>query len=64
MLNKIIQWVAVALLERFLDWVKDYIKMREAEKKIKKDAKDRIDVVKQIKDRKERAKRLNDIINN
>jgi len=64
MLNKIVQWVAVALLERFLDWLKDYLKMKEAEKKIKKKAKDDINAVKKIKDRQDRAKRLNDIINN
>ena len=63
MWQKIGTWVLTIVLERLVDWFKEYLKQKEAEKKLKKEAKGKINDVKKIKDRSERVKRLNDIIN-
>ena len=64
MWTKILPPIIIAIAERLLEWLRDYLKQKQAEKKIKNKAKDDINAIKKIKDRKERAKRLNDIINN
>ena len=63
MWSKILPPIIIAIAERLLEWLRDYLKQKELEKKIKNKAKDNINAVRKIKDRKERAKRLNDIIN-
>ena len=63
MLQVVGKWILVGVLEKLLDLLKDYLKIKEAEKKIKKEAKGKTADVKKIKDRSERLKRLNDIIN-
>ena len=64
MWTKILPPIIIAIAERLLEWLRDYLKQKQAEKKIKNKVKDDINAIKKIKDRKERAKRLNDIINN
>ena len=64
MIANILPTILIELGKALVRWLSDYLKMKEAEKKINKDAKGAIRDVKKIKDRADRTKRLNDIINN
>jgi hypothetical protein len=64
MLAKILPTILIELGKMLVKWLGDYLRQKQAEKKIKKDTKDRIDVIKKIPDRAERMRRLNDLINN
>jgi len=61
---KIIAILAEKFLLKFIDWLTDWLKEKQAENAQRKKVKDEIKKIKIDPDRASRAKRLNDLINN